>query len=59
MLKCMSTLLLGPCEVVGGDSDTETTTEVNINVKTGKIIIMRLLLSKLLDNRYKVVMEYI
>ena len=36
LLKCMFTLLLGPCEVLGGDSDTETTTEVNIAVKTGK-----------------------
>ena len=37
MLKRLFTLLYGSCEVLGGDSDTETTTEVNITVKTGKI----------------------
>ena len=37
MLKTMFTLLYGSCEVLGGDSDTETTTEVSIIVKTGKI----------------------
>ena len=37
MLKAMFTLVLGSCEVLGGDSDTETTTEVNITVKTGKL----------------------
>ena len=37
LLKTLFTLLYGSCEVLGGDSDTETTTEVNITVKTGKI----------------------
>ena len=36
MFKTMSTILYGPCEVLGGDSDTETTTEFNIFVETGK-----------------------
>ena len=36
-LKFFFTLLYGPCEVLGGDSDTETTTEFNIFVETGEI----------------------
>ena len=37
MFKNLFTLLYGSCEVQGGDADTETTTEVNIVVKTGII----------------------
>ena len=37
MLQIMFTLLFGSCEVLGGDSDTETTTEVNIIVRIGKV----------------------
>ena len=37
MLQTMFTLLCGSCEVLGGDSDTETTTEVNIVIRIGNI----------------------
>lgn len=36
LFKTLFTLLYGSCEVLGGESYTETTTEVSIIVTTGK-----------------------
>ena len=37
VLEGLFTALYGSCEILGSDSDTETTTELNIFVETGEI----------------------